>query len=97
MGGDAIRNIYFRQGVIIGFIGTLGGFALGLLVFWVHSVFNIYPLNPAQYKIDALPMELHLLDFVAVGCTSFILSMLAALIPAKRAAAINPIEAIRWE
>ncbi len=97
MGGDTIRSIYFRQGVIIGLIGTLGGFALALLVFWVHSVFNIYPLNPALYKIDALPMELHVYDFIAVGCASFFLSILAAVIPAKRAAAINPIEAIRWE
>lgn len=93
----SIVKLFLNEGLIIGLIGTFSGFALGLLVYWLQVTFNLYPLNPLQYRIDSLPMELRLYDFLAVGGASMLLSLLASLYPAKRASKINPIEAIRWE
>ncbi len=94
---NSIAKIFLRQGIIIGLIGTLGGFALGVLVYFLQTNYNLYPLDPALYKIDSLPMNLRFSDFTAVGLASFVLSFLASLIPAKRAQKIDPLDSIRWE
>jgi lipoprotein-releasing system permease protein len=92
-----IRKIYFYQGLIVGLIGTLAGFALGYFVYWLQVTYVIYPLDPMQFKISALPIELRWTDFIAVGVASLGLSLAAAFIPAKRAAKVDPLESIRWE
>ncbi|MHC1737051.1 MAG: FtsX-like permease family protein [Ignavibacteriaceae bacterium] len=93
----SITKIFIYQGLYVGVIGTLGGFALGLLVYYLQVTYNVYPLDPTQYKINSLPMVLRISDFFAVGFASFILSLLAAIYPARKAASVNPIDAIKWE
>lgn len=93
----SIKKIFLLQGFYVGIIGTLAGFALGLLVYYLQTTYKLYPLNPLEYKIDAIPMNLRLTDFFAVGGASILLSTFAALLPAKKASEINPVEAIKWE
>ncbi|MDP3684391.1 MAG: FtsX-like permease family protein, partial [Ignavibacteria bacterium] len=93
----SIRKIFLLQGFYIGIIGTFAGFALGLLVYYLQTEYKLYPLNPLEYKIDAIPMKLQLMDFFTVGGASILLSTLAALLPSKRASLTNPVEAIKWE
>jgi ABC-type lipoprotein release transport system permease subunit len=42
-------------------------------------------------------LELRLSDFFFVSGASLLLTFFAALYPAKRAAKVNPLEAIKWE
>ena len=93
----SIKKIFLLQGFYVGIIGTFAGFALGLLVYYLQTTYKLYPLNPLEYKIDAIPMKLQLTDFFAVGGASILLSTLAALLPAKKASEINPVDAIKWE
>jgi len=93
----SISKVFLLQGFYVGLIGTLAGFVLGYLVYYLQITYNIYPLDPAQYRIDSLPIELRISDFFAVGTASFLLSLLASIYPAKKAAKINPVEAIKWE
>lgn len=92
-----VQKVFVYQGIIAGVIGTLLGFAIGILVYWLQVNFKIYGLDPTRFKIDAMPMELELLDFVITGAIAIGLSILASLIPAKRASSINALDAIRWE
>ena len=94
---NSILKIFMFEGVLIGVIGTLLGVILGYLICYIQIEFNIYPLNPAQYKIDALPIELRLSDFFFISGASMLLAFLASLYPAKKAAKVNPISAIKWE
>ena len=93
----SIRKIYFYQGMLIGTIGTIVGFALGYVIYWLQVTYVLYPLDPTQFKISALPMEIRWSDFLAVGIASLGLSLAASYIPAKRASKVDPLEAIRWE
>jgi lipoprotein-releasing system permease protein len=93
----SILKIFMFEGILIGIIGTIIGVILGYLICYIQIEFNIYPLNPAQYKIDALPIELRLSDFFFISGASMILAFLASLYPAKKAAKVNPINAIKWE
>ncbi len=93
----SIMKIFLLQGFYVGLIGTIAGFALGYFVYFLQINYNIYPLDPAQYRIDSLPIELRVSDFFAVGTASFLLSLLASIYPAKKAAKVNPVDAIKWE
>ncbi len=94
---NSIKKIFLLQGFYVGVIGTFAGFALGLLVYYLQTEYKLYPLNPLEYKIDAIPMKLQIMDFFTVGAASILLSLFAAMIPSKKASEINPIEAIKWE
>jgi lipoprotein-releasing system permease protein len=93
----SILRIFMYEGILIGIIGTIAGLALGYFICFLQLKFNIYPLDPTQYKIDSLPLQLRLSDFFYVSGASLLLTFLASLFPAKRAAKINTIEAIKWE
>lgn len=93
----SILKIFMYEGILIGIIGTIAGLLLGYFICFLQLKFNIYPLDPTQYKIDSLPLQLRLSDFFFVSGASLLLTFLASLFPAKRAARINTIEAIKWE
>jgi lipoprotein-releasing system permease protein len=93
----SVLRIFMFEGLLIGIIGTLIGVVIGYFVCWLQINYNIYPLNPAQYKVDALPMQLRISDFFFISGMSMLLSFLASLYPAKKAAKVNAIEAIKWE
>ncbi len=94
---NSILKIFMFEGILIGVIGTIIGVILGYLICYIQMEYNIYPLNPAQYKIDALPMEIRISDFFFISGASMLLAFLASLYPAKKAAKVNPINAIKWE
>jgi lipoprotein-releasing system permease protein len=94
---NSILQIFMFEGLLIGIIGTLLGVMIGYLVCYIQIKYNIYPLDPSQYKIDSLPIEVRFSDFFFISGVAMILSFFASLYPAKRAAKVNPISAIKWE
>ena len=94
---SSILKIFMFEGLLIGILGTLLGIIIGYAVCYIQINYNIYPLDPAQYKIDSLPVEIRLSDFFYISGASMLLSFLASLFPAKKAAKVNPISAIKWE
>ncbi len=94
---NSIKKIFMYEGLMIGIFGTLVGVLIGYFICFLQINYNIYPLDPTQYKIDALPVELRLSDFFFVSGAAMILSFLASYFPARRAARVNTIEAIKWE
>lgn len=93
----SIVRIFMYEGLLIGFIGTIAGLALGLLICVLQINYNFYPLDPLKYVVDAMPVEIIVTDVLAIGAASFLLSFLAAVYPAKKAAKLNAIESIKWE
>lgn len=93
----SILRIFMYEGILIGIIGTVVGLLIGYFVCWLQINYNIYPLDPTQYKIDSLPIETKISDFFFIIGASFGLTFLAALIPARKASKLNPIDSIKWE
>ncbi|HYM21540.1 MAG TPA: ABC transporter permease [Candidatus Kapabacteria bacterium] len=92
-----VRRIFLMQGLITGIAGVLIGCILGLVVVWAQQQFGFFRLDTSVYIIPALPVELHLLDFIAVGFGALVLVIVAAIFPARRAAETTPAESLRWE
>jgi lipoprotein-releasing system permease protein len=93
----SILKIFMYEGLLIGFIGTLFGSIIGYLICFLQLRLKIYPLDPMQYKIDALPIEIQFWDFFVITGVAMLLSFIASLYPAKRAAKVNILDAIKWE
>jgi lipoprotein-releasing system permease protein len=94
---SSIMKVFMFEGVLVGTIGTLLGTGIGLLVCYLQIHYQLFPLDPTVYIIPAIPVEVRWSDFVAVAVASMLLSILASLYPARKAAGLLPVQAIRWE
>ncbi|MDU0810456.1 MAG: lipoprotein-releasing ABC transporter permease subunit [Burkholderia sp.] len=102
---DSIMKIFILQGIIIGFIGTGVGIALGCLVScsipWlipmIEHIFGLHFLPQSVYFINELPSKLVLYDVIHIGIISFLLSAIATIYPSWHAAKVQPAEALRYE
>ncbi|MCB2263820.1 MAG: lipoprotein-releasing ABC transporter permease subunit [Candidatus Thiosymbion ectosymbiont of Robbea hypermnestra] len=100
-----IMAIFMVQGTTIGAVGTLlgivGGIALALnvepIVAGIEGLFGIHFLDPNIYYISELPSDLRARDVIWVSAGAFVMSVLATLYPAWRAARTDPAEALRYE
>lgn len=92
-----IRRIYYYQGFITGAIGIITGCLLGLGIVLAQKQFGFFSLDTSVYIIPALPVELRWTDFVYVSFGATVLITLTSLVPSRRAAQVEPAEALRWE
>ena len=92
-----IRKTYLYLGSIIGLISTVLGTVIGLGFCYGQIKFEWIKLNSAQYLINSLPITIVWTDILLVIIVSLGFSFLATIYPAKRAASIPVIEAIREE
>jgi lipoprotein-releasing system permease protein len=92
-----VVRIYLFEGILVGLIGSMLGSIIGYIVCYLQIQYHLFPLDPTIYIIPALPVEIRMLDFFAVGGAALLLSSLAALYPARRAANVLPAQAVRWE
>lgn len=94
---STILNIFMIQGFLTGVAGTLAGGLLGLGIYFLQINYHIIALDPLRFKVGWLPMDLNAIDYILILVASIGLSLLASIYPAKKAANIDPIDAIRWE
>ena len=101
----SILRIFFICGAGIGTIGTLFGVVLGcLFAIYVDQIFSLVNYvsgggvwDPSIRGIYSVPAELHLTDVLKSVSLSLGLSWIITIFPARRAARMNPVEALRYE
>jgi lipoprotein-releasing system permease protein len=92
-----IKRIFFLQGSVIGIIGTTAGALIGLLFCTLANKFEIIQIPSEIYQMSYVPFRINLFDFIAVVLVTLLISFTATLIPSKRAASVNVIDAIKNE
>jgi lipoprotein-releasing system permease protein len=100
-----IMAIFMVQGTVIGVVGTLIGTVVGILaalnvsaaIAGLEVLIGHKFLNSDVYFIDYLPSQVQSQDVLMVGGAALVLSFLATLYPAWRAARTQPAQALRYE
>ncbi len=107
MGGttSSVAACFCFQGLVIGICGTTAGVILGfvMLAFRNDIVLTLARITRRQetlerfYQFSELPSHTAVSDLVMIVVASIVIAMLAGLIPAWRAAKLQPVEALRSE
>jgi len=100
-----VMRVFMVQGSVIGIMGTLagviGGISLTLnlerILGLIESMFDVVLMPADVYYITGLPTDLQFSDSLIITTIALMMSFLATLYPAWRAARIQPAEALRYE
>ncbi len=93
----SIGRIFLCQGLLLGLIGTLLGLVLGYVLCRVVGSYPLIRLDPDIYYLSHLPVEVRSIEFILVGLSALVLSVLATVYPARQAAKLDPAEVLRYE
>ncbi|MEQ8368367.1 MAG: FtsX-like permease family protein [Roseicyclus sp.] len=101
----SILRVFFICGSVIGVSGTLAGVVLGCaFAIWIDPIFSFVNFvagggvwDPSVRMISALPARLEWGDVMSAVVLSLGLSFVVTIFPARRAARMNPVEALRYE
>jgi lipoprotein-releasing system permease protein len=90
-------RIFVYQGAFVGISGTLSGALGGIALCVLQDRYRLISLPADIYFISALPMDLQISDVFAVTAVAMLLCWFSSVYPAKKAAELVPVDAIRSE
>ena len=91
----SIGKIFTFKGLGVGLTGVIFGNAIGYLLCWSQQTFEWIKLPGQIYIIQALPVKMLAIDFAYISLASVGLCFIFALLPARKAASLAPVVALR--
>ncbi|MCW5556633.1 MAG: ABC transporter permease [Verrucomicrobiae bacterium] len=101
----SVALLFLGQSAVVGVLGVLSGFALGMLAlhyrneflhFMNHRLgFDLFPAS--IYQFSGLPARIVPSDVAVICGGSLVICLLAGVLPALRAAWLQPVQALRNE
>jgi lipoprotein-releasing system permease protein len=93
----SIRKVFlYISSFLIG-KGMLWGNGIGLALCFIQSHFHVISLNPTDYYLDTVPIDISLTSWVLINLGTWAVSMLMMLGPSYLITKINPARTIRFE
>lgn len=92
----SIIRIFLSQGAFTGVVGSLLGTSIGLGLGFALVTLGL-PLNTEVYYIDAIPVDIRVLDVLAIIGVAMLVSLLSTIYPARIAARLKPVEGLTAE
>lgn len=105
MSKSGITKIFFINGALIGMFGTFFGAVIGISFAYninsiklaLESLTGTKLFDPVIYFLTDLPSEINIFTTIIVIISSLAICFIAAIYPARKAAAIEPAEILRHE
>jgi lipoprotein-releasing system permease protein len=97
MGANAsiITRIFALTGLRLGVVGVVFGTVAGVVICLIQIVFEPFQLPGDLFIVNALPVELRIFDIAVVSSVALLLCLVFAILPARSAAGLDPIETLR--
>ncbi len=100
-----MMRVFCTVGSSIGIVGTFCGFLLGMLFVWnietirqwIQYITKTNLFSPEVYFLTQIPAKVDFSEVLTIVLLSLVLSFLASLYPAWRAARLDPVEVLRYE
>lgn len=92
-----VQRVFMLQGIVIGVIGSFLGAAGGLFLVWLLDTYELIKIPGDIYFIDRLPVSYDPVEIAVIISASLVISFLATLYPARQAARLYPVDAIRHD
>lgn len=93
----SIMQVFFFQGAMIGIFGTLLGTGLGLVWCWLANTFELIKVPVDIYQIAYVPFRIEILDLMMIIGVALTISFFSTLFPSRRAARVDPTNALKYE
>lgn len=94
---EEVKKIFLVLGIVIGILGIATGTILGLFGIWVLGTFQIISLPADVYPTSTLPLDLSMVDFFSIIIGAFVIVLLSAWYPAKKASEVDVLTVLRNE
>jgi len=95
-GSAGVRGIFMLHGAVIGVVGVVVGTTLGLVICMLVRLLEL-ELPGDVYQIEHVPVLLSWRFILLVDALTLVMCWAMSFIPASRAAALHPVEALRYE
>lgn len=90
---SSILSVFVLDGLIIGIAGCVSGLAVGMAICAVLEQYGLR-LDPRVYYLEHLPIVIRPIELVVVVVGALVLSTLATMIPARKAAKMRPVDGL---
>lgn len=94
-----IGRIFMFEGLIIGFVGAILGAAMGIGFLWAVQQFKIQMPGELSeiFPWKTIPVEFRFLTTLALMLSALVICTVAAMLPARHAAKLKPVVALRYD
>jgi lipoprotein-releasing system permease protein len=92
----SIRKIFVYKGMVIGAIGTIFGVLGGIVVCLLLKRYRFIELPTDVYFFSTLPVSLEMGDIAVIVAGTLALCFVATMYPSRKAARLNPTDALRY-
>lgn len=94
---SAIMRIFLYQGLVIGVTGTILGVFSGLGLCHILKTCKIIELPANVYPMSTIPVKVVPADVTLIAVSALVITLLATLYPSRKAAGVQPAEALSYE
>lgn len=91
-----IRTVFINYTLLIIIPGLIAGNIIGISLLMLQKFFGIIKLNPENYYVSEVPVDLNILNILAISIGILIISAISLILPSYLISKISPVKAIKY-